>query len=149
MGRNQRIPGTAVLVAALFMSLFVGGTARAQAQSSAYVGKFTLTSQTHWGNSVLQPGNYTITIESTGEPIIGLIRNADGDAVTHVVSGARCADKSGANVLVIREKDGQLKVQSLALADLGMILIYDPTLTRKTVQEVRFSQKVPMMWAKK
>ena len=138
-----------MLVAALFTSLILGGTARAQAQSAVYVGKFTLTSQTHWGNSVLQPGNYTITIKSTGEPIIGLIRNADGDAVTHVVSGARSDDKSGANALLIREKDGQLKVQSLALADLGMVLIYDPALTRKTVQEVRYSQKVPVMWAKK
>jgi hypothetical protein len=40
-------------------------------------------------------------------------------------------------------------VHSLALADLGMVLIYDPTLAREAVQEARTSQSVPVTWAKK
>ncbi len=113
------------------------------------VGKFTLTYPIHWGESVLQPGNYTITIKSTGTQMIALIRNSDGDAVTHVVSGARRGNTSGANALLLREKDGQLTIHSLALADLGMVLIYDPTLGRETVQEARAGQTVPVTWAKK
>ena len=149
MERNQRVTGTALLVAALVTSLFFVGTARAQGQSPAYVGKFTLTYQIHWGESVLQPGNYTITIKSTGDPIIALIRKADGDAVTHVMSGARSENTNGVNALLIKEKGGQLTVHSLALADLRMVLIYDPSLARETVQEARVSQTVPVMWAKK
>ena len=136
-------------LAALLTSLFFVGTARAQGQSPAYVGKFTLMYQIHWGKSVLQPGNYTITIKSSGNPSIASIRNADGDAVTFVMSGARSGNTNGMNALFMKEKDGQLRVHSLALADLGMVLIYDPSLTRETVQEARVSQMVPVMWAKK
>ena len=137
-----------MLLAALLTSLFFVGTARAQGQSPAYVGKFTLSYQVVWGNSVLQPGNYTITIKSTGVPIIALVRKSDGDAVTHVMSGSRSGNTNGVNALLIKEKDGQFRVHSLALADLGMVLIYDPSLARETVQETRVSKIVPVMWAK-
>ena len=149
MQRNQKMAGTALLVAALLTSLFFAGTARAQGQSPAYVGKFTLTYQVHWGKGVLQPGSYTITFKSIGEPTIAVIHNVDGNAVTFVMSGARSGNTNGVNALLIKEKDGQLRVHSLALADLGMVLIYDPTLGRETVQEARVSQTVPVMWAKK
>ena len=138
-----------MLLAALLTSLFFVGTARAQGQFPAYVGKFTLAYQVVWGDSVLQPGNYTITIQSIGAPIVALVRNSDGDAVTHVVSGARSRNPNGVNAILIKEKDGQLRVHSLALAGLGMVLIYDPTLARTTVQEARVSQTVPVTWTKK
>ena len=113
------------------------------------MGKFTLSYQVVWGKSVLQPGNYTITIKSTGAPIIALVRNSEGDAVTHVVSGARSGNPNGVNAILIKEKDGQLEVHSLALADLGIVLIYDPSLAREAVQEARASKTVPVMWTKK
>ena len=97
---------------------------------------------------LFQPGNYTITIKSTGAPIIALVRNSDGDAVTHVVSGARSGNPNGVNAILVKEKGGQLKVHSLALADLGMVLIYDPGLAREAVQEARASKTVPVMWTK-
>ena len=149
MRRKLSLAGTTMLLAALLTSLFFSGTARAQGRSPAYVGKFTLSYQVVWGNSVLQPGNYTITIKSIGAPIVALVRNSEGDAVTHVVSGARSRNPNGVNAILIKEKDKQLKVYSLALADLGMVLIYDPTLAREAVQEARTSQSVPVTWAKK
>ena len=149
MERNQRMAGTALLVAALLTSLFFAGTARAQGQSPAFVGKFTLPYQVHWGKSVLQPGDYTITIVSAAAPTIASIRNAEGDSVTYVMSGTRSGNINGVNALLIKEKDGQLRVHSLALADMKMILIYDPRLARETVQEARVSQTVPVMWVKK
>jgi len=149
MQRNRKVTETALLVAALLTSLLFVGTARAQGQSPAYVGKFTLSYQVVWGKSVLQPGNYTITIKSTGAPIVALVRNSDGDAVTHVVSGASSGNPNGVNGILIKEKDGQLRVHSLALAELAMVLIYDPTLARQTVQQARVSQTVPVTWAKK
>lgn len=149
MERNQRIVGSTLLLVALFASLFFAGTAQAQAQYPAFVGKFTLTQQTHWGQSVLRPGKYTIIIKSTAAPIIGTIRTADGDAVSFVVSQASNGNTNGVNALLLREKDGQLTVHSLALADLKMVLIYDPTLARETVQEARAGQTVPVTLAKK
>jgi hypothetical protein len=136
-------------LAALLTSLFFVGTARAQGQSPAYVGKFTLTYQIHWGKTVLQPGKYKVTINSTVAPIIGTIRTVAGDGVSIVMSQARTGNKNSVNGLLIKEKDGQPTVHSLAIADLGVVLIYDPTLARETVQEARVSQTIPVTWAKK
>jgi len=149
MERNRRMAGIAVLLTALFTSLIFVGGARAQGQSPAYAGQFTLTSQIHWGRTVLQPGKYTITIESKKSPVIALIRNADGDAVTYVVSGSISRNTNGLDALLIKERNGQLIVHSFAVADMRMSLIYDPTLAREKVQEARLSQTVPVIWAKK
>jgi hypothetical protein len=65
------------------------------------------------------------------------------------MSGTRSGNANGVNALLIKERDGQLRVHSLALADMKMILIYDPRLAREPVQEARVSQMVPVMWAKK
>jgi hypothetical protein len=148
MKKNQSMVGLAILAVALFTSFFFAGGAQAQALTPAYKGEFTLTHQTHWGNSVLKPGTYTITIKSVGQPVIALIRNSQGDAVTYVVSGANGGNAIGVNALLIKQKDGELFVHSLALADVGMVLIYNPSLTREKVHEVRFSQTVPVRWAK-
>ena len=40
-------------------------------------------------------------------------------------------------------------MHSLALADLGMVLIYDPSLAREAVLEARASKTVPVTLAKK
>jgi hypothetical protein len=136
-------------VAALLTSLFFAGTARAQGQSPAYVGKFTLTQQIHWGKTVLQPGKYKVTINSTVASNIGTIRTVAGDGVSIVMSQARTGNKNGVNGLLIKEKDGQPTVHSLAIADLGVVLIYDPALARETVQETRIRQPIPVTWAKK
>jgi hypothetical protein len=149
MKGNRLTFATVLLVTGLLASLFFAGTAHAQGRPPAYAGKFTLTQQVRWGNGVLQSGTYTITIKSTGSPIVATIRNAEGDAVTNVVSGARTSSADGANALLLKEKEGRLTVYSLALADLGMVLIYDPALAREALQEARVSQTVQVMWVKK
>ena len=148
MRKNQRMAGTALLVVALVASFFFAGSTRAQG-APAYLGKFTLTQQIHRGKVVLQPGNYTITIKSMDSPVIASIRTADGDGVTNVMATALIRNTNGANVLLIKEKNGQMNVHSLVLADLGTVLIYDPALAREAVQEARANQTVPVTWARK
>jgi hypothetical protein len=151
MRSDQRIPGSKVLLAALLTSLFlVGASQQAQVGISTLVGKFTLTSQIHWGASVLQPDDYTIAIGSIAPPGLAVIRNREGRSVAIVMS--RLHDEKASaerSAILMKEKDGQLCVHTLALADLGMVLIYDPALAREVVQEARASQTVPVMWAKK
>src|SRR5262249_18763301 len=149
MRKNQRMPGNKMLFATILISLFFVGTSQAQGDLPVYVGRFTLTYQIHWGNSVLQPGDYTMTIGSTSTPIIALIRNRDGRPVARLLSRVRSGNTSVVNALLMKEKDGQFWVHSLALADLRLVLIYDPTLARETVQEARVSKTVPVMWVKK
>jgi hypothetical protein len=150
MRNDQRMPGSKVLLAALLTSLFFVGTSQAQVGISTLVGKFTLTSQIHWGASVLQPGDYTITIGSIAPPGFAVIRNREGRSVAMVMSRLHNEKASAErSAILMKEKDGQLWVHTLALADLRMVLIYDPALAREVVQEARASQTVPVMWAKK
>jgi hypothetical protein len=149
MRTNQSVAGIKMLLATLVMSLLCVGTMQAQGELPVYRGKFTLPYQVHWGKSVLRPGDYTITIQSTGTPTFALISKADGSGGIRVVSGVRSGPTNGVNALLVKDKDGQLTVHSLSLANLGMVLIYDPSLARETVQEARASQIVPVMWAKK
>jgi hypothetical protein len=136
-----------MLLATLVMSLLHVGTVHAQLP--VYRGQFTLPYQVLWGESVLKPGDYTITIQSIGIPAIALIRKADGHGGTLVVSRIHGQPTTGVNALLVKDKDGQLTVHSLSLADLRMVLIYDPSLARESVKEARVSRTVPVMWAKK
>jgi len=132
------------------MSLFLVGISHAQVGLSSYVLKFTLTAQTRWGESILQPGDYTITIESIAPPGFAVIRTREGRSVAIVMSRLHSEKTSTErSAILMKEKDGQLCVHSLVLADLRMVLIYDPALAREVVQEARASQTVPVMWAKK
>jgi hypothetical protein len=95
----------------------------------------------------LQPGDYTVTIESIKAPAAAMIRDSSGRSVARFIridSG-----KTGAgNALLIREKDGQLRVYGLTLADLGMVLVYDRALAREEVMEARVPQTIPVVLAK-
>ncbi len=139
--------GSRVLVTALFVSLL--SIVTLNAQIPAYKGRFTLAQPIQWNTTILQPGDYTITIQSTRTPIMALISTASGRPVARVLNGSRSESTIGKNALFLKERNGRLRVYSLALADLGMVLIYDPALARQTVLESQVSQTVPVMWAKR
>ena len=139
-----------MLLAALLMSLFFVGTLQAQVGLATEVLKFTLTSETRWGATILQPGDYTITLGSVAPPRFAVVRDRDGRSVEIVTSPVQSQKASvEKTALLLKEKDGQLCVHSLALADLGMVLIYDPALARESVQDARASQTIPLAYAKK
>ena len=149
MRTNPILPGIKMMLATLVLSLLFVGTTQAQGDLTVYFGKFTLAHQVHWGKSVLLPGDYTLTIKSTATPVLALVQKVDGHAAIRVMSGARENKTNGVDALLIKEKDGQLRVHSLSLAQLGMVLIYDPLLAQEPVQEARVSQSVPILWARK
>jgi hypothetical protein len=149
MKRNSRIRGSQVLAAALLMGVFFIATSQAQTGPVGFAGKFTLADQVLWGKTVLQPGDYTITIASTSMPTLALVRDGKGRPVARFVSGIDGGRTSAGNALLVREKDGQLRVYSLALRSLGRVLVYDPALAREAVLEARAPQAVPVTLAKK
>jgi hypothetical protein len=138
-----------MMLCTIAMSLFLVAAAQGQADLPVYSGKFTLTDQVCWGKSVVGPGDYTITIQSSGTPTIGIVSKADGTMSFRVVSTIRGGPPRGVNGLLVEDKNGQLTVHSLSLADLRMVLIYDPSLARESVRKARVSRTVPVLWAKK
>jgi hypothetical protein len=139
-----------LLAGALLMgSLFA---AVAGAQSIVYQGKFTLPYEVRWSGSTLPAGDYSIKINSTGSPMIALIRSTSGKpAVTYVMNGSIDTDQKGQNALLITARNGKNIVHSLAVADLGVVLVYDPGLAHEkpSVEEAQAEHSVPLVSAKK
>jgi len=149
MKNNQALAVSKMLFLALAIS-FIAGVAHAQQQDlPVLTGKFTLTNEVLWGDTVLQPGNYTITIGSRGMPAFALIGDSKGRLVARFMSGIDGGRTSAGNALLISQKGGQLRVYSLALASLGKVLVYDAALAREAVLEARTSQTVPVALAKR
>lgn len=150
MRKVQALAVSRMLFAALNITLILGGIAQAQMELPVFTGEFTLTNQVHWGKNVLQPGNYTITLESSPGGTFALVRDNKGRGVGRFMSrfdeGRRTSTE---NALLIREKGGQLRVYSLELASLGKALVYDPVLARELVMEARAPKTVPVILAKR
>jgi hypothetical protein len=123
---------------------FIGvGIAQAQAAFPIFTGKFNLATQVEWGNTVLQPGDYTITIASASNPMV-LITDSKGRSLGFV-KGINDGKVSARNTLLLMEKEGHLRVYSLELAGLKTTLVYDRVLAQEAVMEAGVPQTVPVM----
>jgi hypothetical protein len=145
--KGSRIGNQQYLVGSLSISSIVAGIEQAQTDLPSVMGRFTLPTQVRWNTTVLQPGEYTITIGSRAMPTLALVRDSKGRAVARFVSGIDSGKTSSVNALLLREKDGQLRVYSLALATIGKVLVYDRVLAREAVMEARAPRTVPVMLA--
>ncbi|HLM80401.1 MAG TPA: hypothetical protein VK302_07195 [Terriglobales bacterium] len=149
MKKVQAAAVSKMLLAVLGVSLVVAGIAAAQVDIPVFMGKFTLTSAVHWDDTVLQPGDYTITVGSIGTPTAALVRDGSGRPVARFMTGIDDGRKSATNALLIQEKGGELRVYALALAGLGKVLVYDPALAREAALEARAPQTVPVTLAER
>ena len=147
--RNSGISGGHLLATTLAIGLFLIATSQAQTDIAIFTGKFTLTNQVEWGNTVLQPGDYTITIGSKGGSTRALVRDDKGRALGIFVNPIDSGKTTDRNALLIKAQGGQLHVYCLELASLGRALVYDPVLARQAVLEARAPQTVPVMSAKR
>lgn len=148
MKKVQGLVVSKTLFAAVGIGLMLVGVA--QAQLDAFTGKFTLTNQVKWGKTVLQPGDYTITIGSSSMPIDAVVSDSSGRAVARFTTSVIDTGKSSTgNALLLREKGGQLHVYALTLANLGKVLLYNQALAREPVLEARAPQTVPVVFSKR
>ena len=97
----------------------------------------------------MQPGDYTISVPATGFPSIASISTVSGHPIAFLRNSGQSDSTNNKNTLLLKEKNGHLRVYSLELADLGMILIYDPALARQAVLESQSTQTVPLILAKR
>lgn len=148
MKKIQAVVLSKMLFAVLGVSL-VAGVAAAQMGIPVFTGKFTLTNPVQWDETVLQPGDYTITVGSTSTPTGVLIRDGSGRPVARFMTRIDDGRKSATNALLIQEKGGRMRVYALALAGLGKVLVYDPALAREAALEGRAPQTVPVTLAER
>ena len=145
---NSKVAGSKVLVTALFAGLLSIVSLHAQAVS-AYEGRFTVVQPIQWNTTVLQPGDYVITIPTAGSIVMASVRTASGSPVVFLMNRGQNDTTNRRNTLLLKEKDGRMQVYSLVLADLGKVLIYNPALARKALLESQGIQTLPMVLAKR
>lgn len=145
MNAKRSILQATFCLAVLAACMIFAGAARAQAVSPAFVGKFTLSSTIHWGKSTLPPGTYTLRIDSTTLPVMATIHNDHYTVSARVMTSAIQGYASSSNALQLKTRDGHLVVQSLVLADLDMVLFFDPSPARERVEETRADSTVVLV----
>jgi len=146
MNGKRSILRATLFLAALAASLALAGAARAQGVFPVFVGKFNLTSTVHWGKSTLPPGTYSLSIDSTSGPTLATIRNENSTIAIRVRSVGSGDARSGSNFLRLKSSDdGSLAVQSLVLADLNTVLIYDASPVRQSVEEAHANSTVVLV----
>jgi hypothetical protein len=107
-----------------------------------FKGAFTVTTEVHWGNAVLPPGEYSMSLEDSMSAIgcTIVIRNARTNKPVTIVyarteSGAHNSDSS----LLIAGPRDQRVVYSVRLAGFGEVF---HELARKTPKEARVEEAV-------
>ena len=137
----------AVLVAsALLATCLFGGSANAQ---SEFKGKFTLPSETRWGQAVLPAGDYLLTFSHDSIGTLLVIENAKShQVVAFEPANIREDSKNGESALLIGTRGEQRIVHSLRIAELGQAFVYDRALARGA-EEARKTQAVPVVVAQK
>lgn len=148
MKKNLRVRELQILAIAVLMAFCLSSSSGAQTVSAVFTGKFTLTTQVQWHNTILQPGDYTITIPSLSGAAFALVIDGKGRAVARFMSGIQDGKAGAGNALLIKEKGGQLHVYSLKLGSLGTVLVYDRTLASEAAMEATADQTVRVLLAK-
>ena|SRR5580698_9142291 len=149
MTKNSRIPGSKVLATALVAGLLSIVSLHAQTNVSAYEGRFTVAQPIQWNTTILQPGDYVVTIPTAGSIVMASVRTASGSPVAFLMNCGQNDTTNRKNTLLLKEKNGRMQVYSLVLADLGKVLVYNPALARQAVLESQGSQTVPLVLAKR
>jgi hypothetical protein len=123
MKRLRRFSIGRLLAIALVTSWMFVALANAQ---SGYQGKFTLSSQVHWGSSALPPGNYSFKLACSSEDCSATIWDKDGKVRTaRTVVREDNKDPKAGSALLIATRGGENIVHTVRLAGSPVIFIYD------------------------
>jgi hypothetical protein len=146
---QRKVFRMAVFLAALLATcMFARG---ANAQFSAFEGKFTLPYETHWGKAVLPAGDYVLTFTNDNTQPKLMIRDAKGLLiVAYERTDVRDDSTKGPSALVIGTQGTRRAVQSLRIAELGETFVYErPPAQGRSMEEAVKTQAVPVVIAKK
>ena len=133
-----------VLAAVLLTAGLFGSAANAQTN---FRGKFTLPFAAHWGQAVLQPGDYLLTMNNDDTMVV--IRDAQSlRVVAFEPTNIREGSGGGASALIIDTSGEQHIVRSLRIAELGQAYVYSRASAREK-EEARHTRTVPVIVAAK
>jgi hypothetical protein len=127
----RRFAQVQVLVLSLLSSTVVPMTAHADEVH----GKFTLTSQTHWGTTILPAGDYTYSLETRSAMPVVLLRSAKGNASAFIAATSETDTNDRAPNALIIETQGTMRViTELHVNDAGVVLHYKTPATESAAK---------------
>ena len=116
-----------LLVKSLLFGLLAAGLSPRLATAQASVeGKFTLPFEARWGNALLQPGDYSFSIQSTDLPARVVIRREPrgGQIAMVLARGWDSSSSSDQSALTVAHRGGKVSISSLYLGKLGLTFYY-------------------------
>lgn len=137
-----------------FVRLFVlalAATALSVGTSSAqdFQGKFTLNHQAQWGQAVLQPGSYTLTLSrfQGGQRMVEVRRDAKGGAETTILPASENASRAnGKSDLICIRQGGTLVIRALEVGPAGET-VYFHAPKNVTIEAQRRGSEQPVLLA--
>jgi hypothetical protein len=111
--RIQYALGAALLAAALGLT-----TPQANAQQG-YKGTFNLPFETYWGGSVLEPGQYTVSLESPTMSMRVLRVTGNGGTATILAGPSEAVEAGSHGRLVLANVNGTYAIQQFDAGALG------------------------------
>ncbi len=152
MNSNQNFRMVKLLVLALLAAAFSTSRASAQeccpepdsfnppavssssklASTKNVEGKFTLPFDTHWGETVLPAGDYSLRIESVNAPAVVSVRGVGERTPRARITASRIGRDSATDqsTLMVERRRGKGIVHSLYLAELGQVFYYSAAETK-------------------
>ena len=144
--RSLRLMKFAVL--ALVTVCFGASLANAQEVQ----GKFNLPFETHWGNAVLAPGDYSFRLNfSGGSPDYTVLTREQDQTETIVMASTRSHRSSGKSGLIVERHGNRGTVRSLCLAEEGLVIHYPAAKAQPQLaaQGPKLIQRIPILLAQK
>jgi hypothetical protein len=109
----------------------------AQASPSAS-GTFTLSTEAHWGKSVLPAGTYQYSLDDSAPYHAVIVRNVEGgNGVIVLPQSVSQGDWRGKSALVLSRASGEMFVTSFSIRELGVVLHYGMVEAEKRTMAAR------------
>ncbi len=137
-------------VLALALVAVSSGASLANAQEVQ--GKFTLPYETHWGGSVLKPGDYSFRVSLNEDyPRYAMVISEQDHQSTIIMASTRGPMAFGKSMLIVERQKYQLTVRSLHLGEAGLVIYFPAAKDRPPVlaQGPKLLQRIPILMASK
>jgi hypothetical protein len=111
--------GMIVMAGVVAMGSLGAGGAKAQ---TALRGEFHLDHAVRWSDTSFLPGDYTLELESVGQPAHLVVASADAKKRVFLMAGSISDAEHAATELQLAEQNGEWVVEALNLPQLGIEL---------------------------
>lgn len=139
--KRIRVSAFKFLVLGGLMLLAVSANAQ---QAPLYRGSFTLPYEVRWGGTVLEPGDYTIVLDSAEAHGQLIIRGKNGAMALAPRAIARRAP-AGPSSLLVKRDAGRRTLEAIHLAEIDVVLSYGRWGMQDVVLDPENVERIPIL----